>query len=26
VGTGRTHFERGKRQLRKLLAQPGGNG
>jgi RNA polymerase sigma-70 factor (ECF subfamily) len=24
VGTARTHFERGKRQLRKLLAQPGG--
>jgi RNA polymerase sigma-70 factor (ECF subfamily) len=24
VGTARTHFERGKRQLRKQLAQPGG--
>jgi len=25
VGTARTHFERGKRQLRKLLAPPRGN-
>jgi len=24
LGTARTHFERGKRQLRKILAQPGG--